>query len=137
MTETKTTEENAALAAADALEVLAQALRAGRVTLDHHEESAATVDGIPSGSIRHVVIVRAVEAQRRAPITARVEGITIGPVLGFGVEPRGGERVELSLRCSATYDEVETLARLANARAARAKGRMVSGSDVGPVGSGG
>jgi hypothetical protein len=132
MTEKKT-EEQAALEAADHLEQLARDLREGRVSLEHYEQDVGFNGAIPTGEVNYHLRVRAVAPERRGAIIARVDGITIGPVRGFDVEALGGERVELRLRCVASYDEVETLARYAGTRA-RTKGRAIPGGDVGGTG---
>jgi hypothetical protein len=132
---TMTTEELAALSAADALEQLARDLRVGRVRLEKWEEDRPFDGAVPTGIYGIAIQTRAEPVERREPITARVDGITIGPVIGFGVEPRAGSNVELTIRCHATYDEVETFARLANERV-RLRGRAsrIPGGDVGSGG---
>jgi hypothetical protein len=134
-------EQIMATEAADVLEQLARDLRAGRVALGRYEMDVEIVDGLPTGRMSYVVGVTTSERPRRdAPPTAKVDGITIGPVLGFGVDARFGDHVEMTIRCLATYDEVETLARLAAERGRAVKARMtaprppIAGGDVGVSG---
>lgn len=136
---TTMTEADAARAAADALEKLARDLREGKARITHFAEdvNAPGSDTPPDAPIPYGLNVRVerVDTPRDRLMVARVDGITIGPVLGFGVEPvGGGDRVILSLKCMAGYDEVETIARTANLRRQGLRASMIPRGDVDPNG---